>query len=113
MLTQAFSKAFIVLDYEANKEFISKFLCINRQKPKLKCHGKCVLLKNLKKAEQTENPAQSKDQKQKQDITLYYQPLAATVMLPAAAELQLNNSAFEGRPVGVHLAIFHPPQTVA
>ena len=42
---------FPYLDYAVNKEYISKILCENIDKPKLKCHGKCHLEKELKKLE--------------------------------------------------------------
>ncbi|KAA3438368.1 hypothetical protein [Rufibacter hautae] len=113
MLTQAFSKFFIVLDYEANKDFISKVLCINREKPQLHCNGKCYLMKKLKKAEQTQNPGRDKTQKQKQEITLYYQPFIATI--PCLIKTPTGSLApvMEGRPVGVHISVFHPPKLTA
>ncbi|WP_207430886.1 hypothetical protein [Sabulibacter ruber] len=110
MLSQAFSKFFIVLDYEANKDFISKVLCINREKPQMKCHGKCYLAKKLKKAEQTQDPTNQKSQKQKQEITLYYQPLVAANTLRIPHQYQQFTSTSAGRPIGVHLSVFHPPK---
>ena len=38
------------IKYYANYEYFSKVLCINRDKPKLKCNGKCQLTKELKKS---------------------------------------------------------------
>ncbi|MGV3538862.1 MAG: hypothetical protein ACO1OQ_03575 [Rufibacter sp.] len=110
MLTQAFSKVFVLLDYQANKEFITKFLCINREKPQLHCNGKCYLMQKLKKAEQAENAAGQKEQKQKQDITLYFQPLAASQ--PALTRSNPSSFSFfcAGKTSGAHLAVFHPPQ---
>ncbi|MFB9865524.1 hypothetical protein [Rufibacter immobilis] len=111
MLTQAFSKAWIVLDYEANKDFITKFLCINRQKSQLQCNGKCYLKKKLKKADQTENSPASKEQKQKQqDLTLYYQPFAASISLSLPLEARPLASPLEGTPAGAQIAVFQPPK---
>ncbi len=53
LLTQIFSKWLLVAEYAVNKEFIAKNLCVNKAKPKLKCHGKCQLMKKM--AEETEN----------------------------------------------------------
>jgi len=39
-----------VIDYLINKDFISKNLCINRNKPHSCCKGKCYLVKQLKKS---------------------------------------------------------------
>ena len=35
-------------DYFINKSYIAKVLCINKEKPKLRCNGKCYLTKQLK-----------------------------------------------------------------
>lgn len=42
----------IIAWYEYNKEYIAKNLCENRNKPEMKCCGKCYLKKQLKKTEQ-------------------------------------------------------------
>ena len=42
------------LDYYMNYEYISKVLCINKEKPKLACNGKCYLGQQLKEAEKSE-----------------------------------------------------------
>ena len=41
------------LEYAINKDFIATVLCINKDKPELKCNGKCHLTKQLKKAADT------------------------------------------------------------
>ena len=38
------------IEYELNKEYIIKVLCINKDKPENSCNGKCHLNKQLKKA---------------------------------------------------------------
>ncbi len=39
-----------VVEYMVNYDYISKVLCENKAKPKLKCNGKCHLMKELAKA---------------------------------------------------------------
>jgi hypothetical protein len=39
------------VEYELNKDYIKEFLCINRDKPRLKCDGKCHLTQELRKAQ--------------------------------------------------------------
>ncbi|MBA9078026.1 hypothetical protein [Rufibacter quisquiliarum] len=111
MLTQAFSRLFILLEYQANKDFITKFLCLNREKPQLQCNGKCYLMKKLRKAEQTENTSNQKRQKQKQEITLFYQSLASYPPAFAHKGSAVPLAFLEGKPSGSLQAIFHPPQT--
>ena len=48
-----------VLDYVVNYEYISKELCVNKAKPKMKCNGKCHLMKELAKASENETPISS------------------------------------------------------
>ena len=46
--------------YEIDKEYITEQFCVNKEKPALKCNGKCHLATQLTNAEpaQTEQPAQ-------------------------------------------------------
>lgn len=37
------------IEYLVNQDYITEFLCINKEKPKLQCNGKCYLVKALKK----------------------------------------------------------------
>lgn len=50
---------FPVVDYIVNYEYISKVLCVNKAKPKLKCNGKCHLMKELAKTSESETPISS------------------------------------------------------
>lgn len=47
---------FPVLEYAINYDYISKVLCVNKEKPALHCNGKCHLMKELAKASETEKP---------------------------------------------------------
>ena len=50
---QSFVKLGVVIWYQCNKEYISTTLCENRDKPAMKCCGKCVLRQQLRKADDT------------------------------------------------------------
>jgi hypothetical protein len=50
---------FPVIDYAINYDYISKVLCINKDKPELKCNGKCHLMKELAKASEDDKPISS------------------------------------------------------
>lgn len=41
---------YILIDFTINQEFIAQELCENKEKPELKCNGKCYLMKKLEKA---------------------------------------------------------------
>ena len=58
------------MEYELNRDFIARVLCINKDKPQRKCNGKCHLGKQLKKAaEQEKNSQQPFSQKKIEWIT--------------------------------------------
>jgi type III secretory pathway component EscV len=50
---------FPVLEYAVNYEYISKVLCVNKAKPMMHCNGKCHLMKELAKAQETEKQTSS------------------------------------------------------
>lgn len=52
MLVYTFSQTVIVTDYLINIEYITKVFCINKEKPQMKCNGKCHLTKQLQKDEE-------------------------------------------------------------
>jgi hypothetical protein len=52
------------LEYNLNYDYISNVLCVNKEKPEVKCNGKCYLTKELKKA------AQEKSEKKETTINL-------------------------------------------
>ncbi|MCC6447303.1 MAG: hypothetical protein IT215_01285 [Chitinophagaceae bacterium] len=54
-LFQSASKLLVLANYEINKEYISKNLCENKEKPKSTCNGKCHLAKELNKQDKNEN----------------------------------------------------------
>ena len=109
MLTQAFSKVFIVLDYQANKNYIAEFLCVNRNKPELHCEGHCYLKKELKKAEQAENQSADQNQKLKLDITLYCQNLFNINLTPRSVKVAVHAPFVTAAATSRPTAIFHPP----
>ncbi|RYD87969.1 MAG: hypothetical protein EOP54_27980 [Sphingobacteriales bacterium] len=48
------SRFFVYAGFEVNRSFIVKELCENRDKPEMKCEGKCFLKKRLAAAEEKE-----------------------------------------------------------
>lgn len=43
----SFRAAFVFVNYQVNYEFYSQILCENKDKPELKCNGKCHMMKEL------------------------------------------------------------------
>lgn len=44
-----------LIEYYANKDFFATVLCINKDKPELKCNGQCILMQKLKKVAREES----------------------------------------------------------
>ncbi|MEM9649849.1 MAG: hypothetical protein AAF969_15325 [Bacteroidota bacterium] len=41
------ANSIVFFDFLLNQEYIKEFLCINKEKPKLACNGKCYLMQQL------------------------------------------------------------------
>lgn len=63
MLLKAFLAPVIFIDFKLNQDYITKVLCINREKPQLDCNGQCVLMQKMQKAQESNNPEQSQSSK--------------------------------------------------
>ena len=48
-LLQVFNKSVTVSGFMLERDYISSKLCVNKSKPQMHCHGKCYLMKELKK----------------------------------------------------------------
>ena len=57
IITQTFSKWIVIIDYQINKTYIAKNLCVNRKMPKMHCNGNCVLTKKMRAEEKQEAPS--------------------------------------------------------
>ncbi|MBC8644541.1 hypothetical protein H9W95_12115 [Flavobacterium lindanitolerans] len=44
-----------VIEYAINYDYIATVLCINKDKPEMKCNGKCHLMKELAKSSQDDS----------------------------------------------------------
>jgi hypothetical protein len=111
LFTQSFSKWLIVAEFRLNQDYIAKNLCINRNKPKMHCNGKCQLMKKLA-AEEEQNTSGNNSQTVKITSGLFMQkaPVIALVALlpdpPSYGRVFLiQNSSSPKR------SVFHPPCT--
>jgi len=109
ILFQTFSQVMITAAYYANKGYIAKNLCENKDKPKMHCDGKCCLKKKLAKEGKEQAPT-SRNQKSERVVNLFcghaefgIRPYFA---LSSSHEYfsynDLHTSSF-------HHSVFHPP----
>jgi len=113
---QAMIKVAIIGWYELNKDYIAKNLCENRNKPKMKCCGKCYLRKQLKKAEDgntgnTEKQGPSK--LNKIELAEFIIPQKFSIKESFANKIKSYNPSLQhmfGYDMPVN--IFHPPAPI-
>ncbi len=107
---------FPVIDYVVNYNYISTVLCENKDKPELKCCGKCHLKKELANASEGEKPNSSdkKDNSKQEVEVLFFQDIKSLVVgqiyFYNKASISDNYSNFYFHLNGC--SVFHPP-TVA
>jgi hypothetical protein len=101
-----------VLDYIVNYGYITKALCINKEKPKLKCNGKCYLMKELAKASESEKPISSnkKTTSQEQEILFLEDIKAFKITSITSIASKLTNCNYSN--IYLYLnsnSVFRPP----
>jgi hypothetical protein len=107
LMTQAFSKWMIVLEYELNKEYIAAKLCENKALPVLKCKGKCQLAKKMT-AESTSNDA-SNYQVKFQEVSFTDTLLSQFTLAPSTQTTPVYASFVPHGFTEPDFPIFHPP----
>ena len=108
-LGQTFSQCLILLDYQISRNYIAANLCENRDKPAMKCQGKCYLCKRLKNENKKDqdNPERRTENKfesiafQRGFAMTHPSPIIIAVHFPAFQETAYNSFTPD---------FFHPPQ---
>jgi hypothetical protein len=105
-----------VLEYVVNYEYISKVLCINRDKPKMQCNGKCHFMKELAKASDAEKPLSS-DKKGTAPIldVLIFEEIKSFEIVPVCFGTKEKINPYYSN-LYFHLnsaSVFHPPTFIS
>jgi len=109
-LFQSFSRDFIVLDYYINTAAYARN-CVNKEKPKLECNGKCQMMKKAKEEQKKEQDNPEGTLRVKRDTFLSSRSFFPT--LPVLYTSKMKRSEFywlNGLAKGTVFGIFHPPQ---
>ncbi len=102
----------IVAWWRVNQNAIARTLCENRDKPQLKCCGRCYLKKQLRKAEdRSETPGKSMPEKIGKEEPAVIVPIANWQPMPAPRRSvpQFATVSY-GILSGIPAVPFHPPQ---
>lgn len=101
------------LEYWLNKDYIAKVLCVNKDKPKSCCQGKCHLQKQLEKATQNsteeDNPAAPVEIKKNPFVTEYFQKIIM-ILKPTKSVKTILPFSLESYHFIWYQVIFHPPK---
>jgi hypothetical protein len=102
-----------VLEYIVNYDYINKELCINKDKPALKCNGKCHLMKQLAKVSDDEKPiSNDKKDNSKQEVEiLFYQEVSRLIFFSDFCFINKFTNSFYLNLYRLDAtdSIFHPP----
>lgn len=111
LFVQTVAQLGVIGYYEVNKDYIAKNLCENRDKPQMKCCGKCYLKKQLKKVDDTENSGNSKTVKIEKTEIVYLtsQFFSFTPQLKLRTVKVFNPLVRHFTSFTLPNAVFHPP----
>lgn len=110
VLVQCSMKFAIVAYYQLNKEYIAATLCENKDKPDMKCNGKCYLTKKIKTQEEKETKLPSLV-KEAEAFVVFISSFDLTLPHIVYKPQSILNSHYLIKPYQSPLcAIFQPPQ---
>jgi len=109
VLMQTFSKAMIVAEYQLNREYIAKNLCVNKSRPKMHCNGRCHMMKKMKQEEKQDqdNPERRAENK----FEIICGTFHTATIIPARSFSVVQYPVFqENTCTDYSPSFFHPPQ---
>lgn len=110
-LVHAGSKFYIYADFYLNQEYIAAELCENKDKPILKCNGKCQLMKSLEK--DSERQQEHQGHQSKIEIFLYFEKAFQFDQEDGTFEFEeVKNNYFsyqDARSSEFHTSLLKPP----
>lgn len=105
---QNMSKIVILVNFQRNREYIAKNLCVKKEIKGNCCQGGCHLTKELQKEEKKEAPANS-FLKDKSEMTIFCQQIFRPNLLNSGTQ-QVHLTPYSERELQpVSFSIFHPP----
>ena len=104
-----------LIEYLVNYEYISKVLCVNKEKPAMKCNGKSYLMKQLAKSAETEKPISDKKVVINDFEVLFFQDFKEIIFSKNIyITKQVNNSDYSNLYSYLNsFSVFHPPTVIS
>ncbi|MBN8695618.1 MAG: hypothetical protein J0L87_03720 [Bacteroidetes bacterium] len=110
VLMQNFGKVFILLNFELNRDYIAKSLCVKKDIPNNSCKGKCHLKKELDKEEKKEQ-SPANPIKEKEVIQFFSEFNSGIRLFNPSITNELTSIYFFSLSEKHLHSIFHPPQS--
>ena len=107
MLMPLFGSMVIIANYVINKELITKTFCVNRKKPKLRCNGKCHLMKELRKETQKEKSPLATIKVQLP--VNFYEEITSFSFASPSTRTTTFPEFLTGETASATIPVFHPP----
>lgn len=107
VLMQMFGSVAIIANYVINKELITKAFCVNRKKPKMRCNGKCHLMKELQKENKKEQSPLT--ELKIQPSAQYFEDIIIFSFTFPSSEKTIFPEFVPGKTVSATIPVFHPP----
>lgn len=115
ILLQTCSTIAVVVSFKINQDYISTYLCINRDKPQLQCNGKCVLMQRMQ--QEVNNLDEQNRQKTQHiiehEVLMFCQNVPEfqihRTLFPTSKVLKINTHLTSFKPQSSIAAVFHPP----
>jgi hypothetical protein len=108
ILIQSFSRWAIVIEYEFNKSYIAKALCINKSIPQMHCNGKCQVMKKLAEDADKNSPVKQTMRSFQPDPFVIHS-INICADHPSTICQQLHTAFHFALPAQRSHSIFHPP----
>jgi len=100
-----------LIEYYANKDFFATVLCINKDKPELKCNGQCILMQKLKKAVQEESSSAPIPKVNFEDYPIGFISLSESFHQLIPIEISACYTLYQDSHVSSAASdLFHPPR---
>lgn len=109
ILIQSFSKVVILLDFYANRDYIARTLCENRDKPEMHCHGSCQLHKKIARDEDTDKGVPEKKSETREEILFQHITGDFSIFRFVSSLIRRAPCVSDNRTFDRSLFCFHPP----
>ena len=107
---QTFSKWFLILQYEIQKDYIANNLCVDRAKPSSCCKGKCFLQKKLSADEDQQQSLGKSSRLKDSQVDFFLHGIAKIDFRLPVLILRHNFFYQNGKSQEFTPALFQPPQ---